>query len=387
MSGEEVFMSQVVVEGSSDPFDDVVEEGDFTNEDIDTEIEASDSESSDDTSEEEPTEINEESSSSDEETGEPQETDGDGDTEDSTEEIKEPESEESELTLETLQEQLEKGDYKVNINDEEVSLQDLKNDYIGQKEIKRRFSEYDTKTKSHEQEVKEVNEYINTFAAKMKDGDSVGAMQYFAQFADIPPYMVKEQLIAALRPEIERRAQMSPVEIQNENLQAQNEYMQQKQESEQERRQTEQANMDLQNSINQLREAHNIDEAEWDDTFKHLDETLDADVEITAELVQDTILYSRRYEQAENILSEYDASQLGEAQEEWVESLVDVMVKHPDWSREDYKQVMDSALNTKTEAESKLAKKIEAKKPQKQTLTQKKPQMSQEEEELEDFFS
>ena len=74
-------------------------------------------------------------------------------------------------TLESLKEKIDSGEFSLDINGEDVSLKDLKNDYIGQKEISRRFTELDQKNKSYEADVKVVNEYINEFASRMQNGE------------------------------------------------------------------------------------------------------------------------------------------------------------------------------------------------------------------------
>jgi hypothetical protein len=381
-------MSQVVSD-TSDPFDDVVEEGDFTD---DVEMEASDEvEVDQDVVEDDGVD---EGSSEDQPIEDESEDNGDESEEEQPEEESEEsepeESEEPELTLESLQEQLEKGEYSLDINGEQVNLKDLKNDYIGQKEISRRFTEYDKKIKSHEADVNEINQYVNTFAEKMKNGDSVGAMAYFGEFAGIPPYMVKEQLIAALSPEIMRRQEMTQMEIQNEYLQNENDYNKQRIESDLERQKFQQAQGELESQVNQIREAHNIEQQEWDDVFKHLDENLDEGVEITPELVQEAVLWQRGADRAENLINSYEGN-LDEGQrEEWIDKLADVQIANPDFTEEDLRDVFNMAQETlnKNKTEQKLAKKVEAKQ-KSQPKKQSKAQTLVEDEidpELEDWF-
>lgn len=367
----------------SDPFDDVVEEGSFEN--------------MEDDSFESDTQLAEESESSDDIADVPESDSEEIVEEDSQEDVEESEEVEEEVeevdpseSLKSLNEKLENGELEIKLDEEtSVTLKDLKNDYMGRKEIARRFSEYDVKNKQLEKDVQEIETYIGEFASKLKDGDSVGAMAYFGEFAGVPPYMIKEQLIAALRPEIIRREQMSSTEVQNEYLQQQNEYLQKQRESELERGKVEQARMDLNNTINELRETYNIDEDTWNQTQEGLLKTLSNDDEITPELVAETINYGRMYEQAETLVTSFEG-QL-ENPEKWVEQLVEVKEKYPNFTEEDLKEVLKSAYEThkKSSVEQKLAKRVESKKkvqPKKQINNKSQIQDEDIDPELEDWL-
>ena len=353
MSEENVVMEDVGM--MDDPFDDVVE--------IEpVEEEVAEDDASTESKEDEGQEPEAEAESDEEEDGpedsepkaEPEAVDGESD-------------EEAPVSLE---DSLKDGSYELKIDDADVTIQELKNDYIGQKEISRRFTEYDVKSKKLDADTEEINEYINTFAGHLKNGDSVGAMQYFGEFAGVAPYMIKEQLIAALTPEVMRRQTLSPTEVQNEYLSNQNEYLVEKDRTDAELRATQETQRGLNNSINELRETNDISEDDWHDTMSHLEKTLDDGDQLTPELVKDTILYGRMYEQAELVVKASE-EQLDNA-EQWIEELVNVKEKYPDFTEDDLKEVLASALKTQNEesTESKLAKKVIERSPvKKQTKT------------------
>jgi len=382
MSDEQMDPIELAAEYSEDPFDDVVETGDFNENGEPTEsIESSAADSDDgsgdsiddsgedsDKSSEGSEDSSEESQLDDDESTKPDEEEaeelGEGKEEQDEPEAESEESEEIDYQarVDEFNKQLEEGSLEVQINDEEsVLLKDLKNDYIGQKEISRRFTEYDQKSKQLDADTTEINEYINEFASKLKDGDSIGAMQYFGNFAGVAPFMIKEQLIAALRPEIIRREQMSATEVQNEYLNNQNEYLQKQRETEAISREQEQASMEFENSIKAIREANNIDEQTWETTVSELSETY-KDEELTPELVAGAIKYDRMYDQADQVVKSF-GEEIQDS-EQWIEQLVDVKEKYPDFTEEDLKEVLTTALNTvKSDSiEQKLTKKVAAKK-------------------------
>lgn len=362
---------------SYDPFDEVVEEGDFVDEaepsEESEEIEAGAEEQAEDEESTEQEEIGEENepSESGPEDGddEPEVEAKDGEEEAKESEVEDEEKREPEELLAEVNQKLENGELEIQIDEEtSVTLKDLKNDYIGQKEISKRFTEIDQRNKQLEQDSQEINTYVNEFAEIMRNGDAVGAMQYLGQFAGVAPFMIKEQLVAALKPEIIRRDQMSPTEIQNEYLNSQNEYLVEQRGIEDKRKETEQANTELQNQVNEIREANEIDEDTWNQTKNEIEQSLEEGEELTPELVAQTVQYNRMYDQAESVINSLEDKL--ENQEEWIEKLVDVKEMYPNFTDEDLKEVAVSALAElkKNSIEKKLEEKLSSKpKPQPKT--------------------
>jgi hypothetical protein len=367
----------VEIDMGADPFDDVVE--------IEPVEEPTEEPGENEEPQSEPEEGDEKAEPVEEEP-----EDSEKDSEEPGESDKEPESEEGqddEATAPDLAKQLEEGTYEVEIGEEKVTLKDLKNSYQGQKEIARRFTEYDKKSKQLEADTTEINGYINEFAGKLRDGDSIGAMQFFGEFAGVAPYMIKEQLIAALRPEIIRREQMTAADIQNEYLQNQNDYLLQQRESDIKRQEADQAQREVELKINSLRETNSIDEDTWHQTEHYLGQTLPEGETVTPELVAETINYGRMYEQAESVIKA-SGEQLDNT-EQWIEELVNVKEKHPDFTEEDLAQVLKGAVEQakSSSVEKKLAEKIEKMSPSKNEQKQSSPVNEEEiDPELDDWF-
>ena len=199
----------------------------------------------------------------------------------------------------------------------------------------------------------------------MKDGDVIGAFQYFGQFADIPPYMIKEQLMAALKPELMRRQELSTDELANEMLKAQNEHLLEKQESESKQREKEASQSELQSSINSIREARSIEETEWNDALKYLDESLEPDVQITPSLVEDFILQDRAYNLVDKTIQEVDSSIAGNA--EFEDMLQKLILDNPSFTEQQIKDIVTeaSSASKKQKASEKLKQKVSKSEPKK----------------------
>jgi hypothetical protein len=247
-----------------------------------------------------------------------------------------------------------------------IDLNELGNDYSGQQAIQRRFSEYDKQNKEWKRQVDEVNAYINTFQQKMIDPKSgpVEAMQYLGELSGMPPYEIKENLIQALLPEIERRSHLTEVEIRAEKLEAENKYLQEVRENEFKLRQQEQANLELLQKSMPYREAYGISQDEWQNVASFLKEH----PQVTEEQQNDPEFISSviRHERADNIATEVipsvDASLL--TNEDFYNSLTEEIVNNPEYTTEDVREIIEMAIeeskkqNLTTRLVKKTAKRI-----------------------------
>lgn len=257
----------------------------------------------------------------------------------------------------------------------------------------KKFNDLNVDKKKYEAELQEVNGYINEFGSKMKEGDILGAFEYFGSFANVPSYQVKEKLLHALIPEIQRRSTMNESEVQVELQQAQIEHLNNMKESDDNKIKQEQANKALLDEMTGIREAHNIDEEKWNTTYDYIKNNLGEGTELTPELVKDTILNERRYIQAETLLGSFNQELAKD--EVWNETLVNIMEKNPDFNDEDLNLIVKTWVEKMdvNKTESKLKEKIlkhEGKKESKKTTIVKTDdngdEKTAEELELEELF-
>lgn len=287
----------------------------------------------------------------------------------------------SELTLESVQGSLEDGSYestiKVDGKEEIVSLKELKSNYSGKVAYDKKFTELDKRDKINQAEYKKINTVVDNFANGVKEGDILSAFSKVGEFAKIPSYILKEQLIAALTPEINRRAGLSEDQINNESLTEQNKYLKESKESENKKLISEQATSALNNKVNSIRETHKIEDVEWTSAIKTLDERLPKDQPITPELVQEEILSTRIDSRAVELLTKYDAPLGGNA--DWIKSLKEIINQNPDFTDEDVNDIIETAAKQSgyKSTTSKLKNKLS-----KNTPTKKKVSESSEEEEI-----
>lgn len=240
---------------------------------------------------------------------------------------------------------------------EEVSLQDLKNDYSGRKAIAQRFTELDKEKKQLYNERSLIEKHIGTFAEKAKSGDIMAGVGYLAEIAGIPPYVFKEQLIAASRPEVERRYQLSEQEQQKELLSAELDYMKAQKESETKRQAAEQTKQELQTQVNSVRETHGITEEIWDQAYKALDKELPPEADLTIDDVRDRSLDIKATALSTNLLSEFN-----EVSEDAQGTLKKIILDNPNFTEDDLKGIIQASLDkAKSEAEETKAKELGSK--------------------------
>lgn len=341
----------------------------------------------------EPKEDSEEEASTEDEDETEEDVQKDDSEEDSKEDSAEEESEEASEKDEA------KLEVKINGKVEEMTLSQIKEEHpevldqikagvSGQKEIQRRFTELDKERKEFYTEKQAVEQYIREFGEQVKDGNILGGLQYFAEFAGLPPYVVKEQLVAAVRPEIEKRSMMSQEEINNQRLKEENEYLAKKNESDQQRWAREQAELaqqqahaELQSQIESIRETHNINEEEWENALDELDQTVPPDQPITKEMVRDHVL-SQKAEAETNSKIETAMSSHSEKLEEigadgLEEELRKVIQAYPDLTEEEISGIVGEAIKIREKEliEKSLEKK--AKKTAKPVKSKEKTQVDQ----------
>lgn len=262
-----------------------------------------------------------------------------------------------------------------------VSLQELGNDYSGQRALATRFNELNQTKQEYLKEVQEVENYINTFASHLKKGDVLGAFQYFGEFADIPPYTIKEQLLASLGPEVERRANMSAQELQNELLKSQNEYLLNRKETMSKLREQQQAQEELQRSLSEFRDSQGISEEAWNEAEEVLKEHQKDLGEITKESVAEYVQTVAAYDLAEDVIQSTGVSP--QDYESYLSNLSDIILHNPDFTQEDLESIVKGSIQKASE--SAISSSLERKLGKGSSIPKQKEEPTVELEALEDW--
>lgn len=265
--------------------------------------------------------------------------------------------EETEIAAETL------FKHKVDGEDVDVSLQDLLNNYSGKVSYDKKFQEFSESKKEfnsykevYDKDIETINSYINNFSQKLKEKDALGALSYFAEFSGMEPHTFRRQLLEQITPEVDRLAQLSPEQLENEKLIHQNEYLESQRESEVNKRQEEQARQELLNEIKNLQEAHNISDDSFKSSYQELVEG-GFDGEITPEVVAEYYVHSAAFTKSEEVLNQINPELV--QNDQIVESLQKVIVENPSFDDNDLVDIVQEVYgNTKKEASKSVSKKV-----------------------------
>jgi hypothetical protein len=290
----------------------------------------------------------------------------DEDSKQDNEEGKEAEGGEEEVSFEIPEQLAEKGIVaseegdigkmvKVDGEMQFVSLEELGNDYSGQKALQQRFTEFDRENKAFKSELDEVNGYVNNFREKMQAEGAMEAMSYLGEFTGMAPYQIKRQLMEQLAPEIDRLRNMSNAELQAEYATEEKNYLQKSIESEREEFQAQQAQGELEREVISVRETHGIDDSEWDQAISFLREheqairNQDPNVVMDANYVAETILDARAYDRAESAIGASSVNLSESESGEILSALHEVAFNNPDFTQEDLVDLVKSARSQAVE--------------------------------------
>jgi hypothetical protein len=257
--------------------------------------------------------------------------------------------------------------HKVDGEEVDVELQELLNNYSGKVSYDKKFQEFSSERKdfetykeTYDKDIEQINGYITNFAQKIKNNDAMGALEYFAEFSGMKPHEFKRELLNQLAPEVFRLNEMSPEQLQAEDLRAQNEYLLRQQESEQKRSQEQQAQRELELEIANAQEAHNISDEDFQNAYQEL---MDGEFEgnITPAVIADYYVHSQAFSKAEEALTQVDP--MLAQQDNILETLQKIVMENPSFDNEDLVEIVQDVYgDIKKTASKSVSKKVEPKK-------------------------
>ncbi|MCK9370520.1 hypothetical protein M0R04_11470 [Candidatus Dojkabacteria bacterium] len=242
---------------------------------------------------------------------------------------------------------------KINGKVEKVSLKDLKSNYSGKVAYDQKFSEIDKQHKSVlkektnlQQEVDQINTYVNTFADRMKKQDAVGAMSYLAEFSGMSPAAMKQMLINQLLPEINRQSGLTESERDLELTKEEIAFQKTLQERELVKLKQENSQKSAELETTRLKMKSGVSDTEWDEAFEFLDTHLDKNKVITRNDVVDYAIWKRADTKTTNVLSDFDGGKYLQ-NVEVRDTLNKIATQNPDFTNDDLNQVLKEAFKSK----------------------------------------
>ena len=256
--------------------------------------------------------------------------------------------------------------HKVDGEEVEVSLKDLMGNYSGKVPYDKKFNElniskkeYETSKQEYDKEKEYINNYINEFANKMKDGKAIEALGFLSEFAGMKPYEFKQQLLQSLAPEIDRRRQLTQDQLSNEQLNEENKYLQQKGIQDKQEAENQAAIREMEKQIFDLQQQYKISDGDFDQAYNELKETNLKD-NLHPELVVNYLRHKEAFTRADTVLEEVQPSLT--SNEYVVEAVEKIIFDNPEFTDEKIKEIVQDIYGKEHKKASKaVSKKMQTK--------------------------
>lgn len=257
---------------------------------------------------------------------------------------------------------------KVDGEDMEVSLTDLRNNFAGKVPWDKRYQQLSQEKQDFNKEKTLIERYVNEFSDLVGKGDRMGAMEYLASLSGQNPLEFRK----ALREQILREHQeyLSMDETQRALYEKDEElkFVKKVQESESQRRADEEADYALKKQLTEIQEAHNISDKDLLDAYDELAAHYDG--EITPEIIGEYHVRKTAFGTAEEVLSMIDEKLASD--ETVIQDVAEAIVEHNITDFDDLEEVIRDAYDIPKEAKKKAGSK-KAEKAAKEPKKEEKP--------------
>ena len=243
----------------------------------------------------------------------------------------------------------------------EIPLQEVINGYSGQSSLQRQYQEFKEAESKYVADKETVDSTLGEIFSTA-EADPTAALFKLAEYQGLDPVKFQMNLMNSLSEQAEKWNNMSESEqlayetqLQNQHLLAQNERLNTQQASAKEMN-------ELDTQVQQVEEQLGVNREQFAEAYHDLQNMMQeagVDTEIEINDVVNFIQEAHYIDYAQGVLKT-----LGDdlaTDEEAVNSMVDIMQAHPDWSDEDYLEVAQEAF--KTQKAQKLTNKLAQGKP------------------------
>jgi len=306
---------------------------------------------------------------------------GDTAAEEIIEEIKKLKAKYGEEELEIPQD----ATFAVKIDGEEmdVSLNDLRTNYSGKVAWDKRFTELSKEKTEYIQDKQMVESYIQQFSDHVSKGDNLGAMEFLAQLAGQNPLEFRKQLRDQVIENHKALMEMDDTQKKAYELNEENEFLKRQQESAQELSAEQQTVQELQTQITSFQEAQNVSDQELLAAYDDLQANYDGEIDINT--IQEYVSTSRAYQKTEEALS----SVVTELNDDVLVEVAEVVIENPDFTKEDIIDIVSEAYPDLINSKSKkgVSKKAQQSAKKASESSSESPSERLERNKLEEFFS
>lgn len=250
----------------------------------------------------------------------------------------------------------EDANIKVKIDGEEmdVSLSDLRNNYSGKTAWDKKFTELDKERQEYNNDKQMVEKYIGEFREIAQNGTPQQALEHFAKIAGQNPLEFRQAMRETFFQEFTERQNMSEAEIKALNLSEENDYLRRQQESESSRLVESQTLQEAENKILNFQETHGLTDEQLVSLYDSVQNSLGEDLtdEAVLNALTGKVADQQAMEGANHLLRSVNEEF---ATEENAEAIKEMMMNNPDLSESDFKEIIESAFAVEKPKVSKKA--------------------------------
>lgn len=237
--------------------------------------------------------------------------------------------------------------HKVDGEEVEVSLKDLKQNYAGKVAWDKKFSELGSEKKAYLEERQMVESYIAEFKGYADNGDFSGAMEFLAQLSGHNPLDFKRQLREQVIENHKALLNMDEEQKKAYELSEENEFLKRQQESAKNLSEEQQTVMELQNQIKSFQEAQSVSDEELLAAYDDLRENYDG--EIGFDTIQEYVSTSRAYQKTEDALSQV----IDDVSDDVLVEVANIVIENPEFEAEDIIDIVSEAYPDLVKSKSK----------------------------------
>ena len=227
---------------------------------------------------------------------------------------------------------------KIDGEEQEISLNDLKSNYSGKVAWDKKFNELGQEKKQFTEERSVIEKYINEFAELAQKGDNAGAMEYLASLSGQNPLEFRRSLRNQIIEEHKQMLQMDEGQKEAFEIKEENEFLKRQQESDAKRSEEQQSVQELQKQISEFQEAHEVSSEELLAAYDDLQENFEG--EIGLDTIQEYVSASRAYKKTEEIIQPIASSEIPD---EVYDDLAGIVLENPDFEASDIEDIFREA--------------------------------------------
>lgn len=250
---------------------------------------------------------------------------------------------------------------------EDVTVQELLNQYSGKVAYDRKFKELDTASKKFEAQRKPVQAMLDEiYKRAITQKDRIGSVNYMCEVLGIDAGEFWADTTKDLEAKMEERAKLSPEERRQKDLEEENTRLKEKESARRKTEAEKQAYSELDGYVTKRQEALGIDNKQFVELYDELtrsgqvslDKLTDREA---ADLVFDFHVELKAREDLSTLLAEVNPEFEEQALDSAIDQMRDVMSKHPELTMDDLRNIAVEAFGNK--AAKNLSKKLQKSKP------------------------